>query len=76
MPRFWFTTDRSEGRREAVAADSLPQALLDLKQKGVAVQSGGLAPPALAEPRGIDQQLLISVYEQIAALLEQGLELT
>ena len=76
MPRFWFTTDRSEGRREVIAADSLPQALLNLKHEGVAVQSGGLAPPALAEAPGIDQQLLISVYEQIAALLEQGLELT
>ncbi len=76
MPRFWFTTDRSEGRREVVAADSLPQALLDFKHEGVAIQSGGPAPPALAEAPGIDQQLLISVYEQIAALLEQGLELT
>jgi len=76
MPRFWFTTDRSEGRREVVTADSLPQALLDLKEEGVTVQSGGLAPPALPEAAGIDQQLLISVYEQIAALLEQGLELT
>ena len=50
MPRFWFATDRSEGRRQVVAADSLPQALLDLKHEGVAVQSGGLAPPGDLAP--------------------------
>jgi len=76
MPRFWFATDRSEGRREVIAADSLPHALLNLKQEGITIKSGGLAAPALAEAPGIDQQLLISVYEQIAALLEQGVELT
>lgn len=76
MPRFWYATDETEGRREHIVADSLPQALLMLEDKGLKVTAGGREEPT-AQPRGrINEQLLTALYEQLASLLDQGLELS
>lgn len=76
MPRFWYATDETEGQREYIVADSLPQALLTLKDKGLRVTAGGREKPS-AQPRGrISEQLLTTLYEQLASLLDQGLELS
>ena len=76
MSRFWFTTEESGGRREFLEADSLPQALLTLQQQGVKVKAGGQYQAPLPPTGRVREQLLIPLYEQLASLLDQGLELS
>ncbi len=76
MPRFWYTTQESEGRRQHLDADDLPHMLLTLQQQGVKVRSAGQHQPPLPPTRRVNEQLLTSFYEQLASLLDQGLELS
>jgi len=76
LATFWYTSDADDGRQQYLEADSLAQALLTLRQRGVNVKSGGEYRPPLAFAGRLNAQLLIPVYEQVAALLDQGTELS
>lgn len=75
MPRFWYTSDESEDRQRCLEANNLPAALLNLKEHGVKVKSGGQYRTPLPLTPRVKEQLLIPVYEQLASLLDQGVEL-
>ncbi|MGD8237643.1 MAG: type II secretion system F family protein [Armatimonadota bacterium] len=76
MARFWYTTDEGDGLPRYLEADNLPQALLTLRRRGTTVKSAGEYQAPLPFTGTVNEQSLIPVYEQIAALLEQGTELT
>jgi len=73
MPWFRYTV-HGESTKRLIAADSLPQALLRLEDRGVPVQRIGLdrvddAPPLPAAAR----RLLPYVFDQLAGMLDEGL---
>jgi type IV pilus assembly protein PilC len=71
MAGFWFTTDGSSARQR-VEAENLPQALLQLQEAGVEVDAAGPVSGAEREMQSIGWRTLIGVYEQLAAMVEQG----
>ena len=75
MTRFWYTTAETSSRQH-LAADSLPAALLELGRRGVIVQAAGADTSPSLPRRRVRQDLLPPLYEQLAALLEQGVELS
>ena len=76
MARFWYATaDRPEERRH-LEAGSLPGALFSLREQGLAVAGAGeVRASAVWLPR-VSEMQLTTIYEQLAALLTQGIELT
>ncbi|MGC9318757.1 MAG: type II secretion system F family protein [Armatimonadota bacterium] len=71
MPAFWYTTEASS-QRQIIEAESLPQALLRLRERGAAVLRAGRLPTAEREWPHVPWRSLIAVYEQLAATVEQG----
>lgn len=76
MPRIWYQEAGATGRR-SVAATSLTQALLDLRDKQAKVAAAGEegAPGPLGEGTR-PWNSLTPIYEQLAALLQRGTPLT
>ena len=76
MPRFWYVTEAEDARRQFVQGDNICDALLRLRQRGITVAAAG--PEQATEPtltRGVPERLLPSVYEHLAAMLEDGVSL-
>jgi len=76
MARFWYVTDEAEGIRQFVEASNLPEALMRLKDRGISVASAGIETVEDRAPRGrVSERLLVSVYGQLATMLEDGISL-
>lgn len=74
MPRFWYTA--GDGQQQLIEADNLCEALLSLRERGVAVTSAGaVEPPAPRPMRQVSQRLLISMYDQLGAMVADGIGL-
>ncbi len=71
MPAFWYVSEASAERRR-IEADSLPQALLRLRDAGVTVVEAGADPPPQRRRSRIPWRTLIAVYDQLAEMGEQG----
>ncbi len=76
MARFWYISEETEGQQHWAEADNLPAALLTLQEQGVKIKSGGQYQPPLSGPPRVSEKLLVPFYEQLASLLEQGVELS
>lgn len=71
MAGFWYTTDGSSARQR-VEAENLPQALLQLQAAGVDVDAAGAITGGRRAMQSIAWRSLIGVYEQLAAMVDQG----
>jgi type II secretory pathway component PulF len=76
MPRFWYSTADTPDQRRYLEAPALPEALLSLRAQGVTLAAAGEAAPSTPRLPRVSESLLTSLYEQLAALLEQGVELS
>ena len=71
MAGFWYTIDGSSAPQR-VEAENLPQALLQLQEAGVEVDATGPISGGVREMQSIGWRSLIGVYEQLAAMVDQG----
>src|SRR5690554_735094 len=71
MAGYWYATDDSSARQR-IEAENLPQALLALQRDGVEVAAAGTIAGEQGDLRRVSWRTLIAVYEQLAAMVEQG----
>ncbi|MGI5820154.1 MAG: type II secretion system F family protein [Armatimonadota bacterium] len=71
MAGYWYATDDSSARQH-IEAENLPQALLALQRDGVEVAAAGTIAGEQGDLRRVSWRTLIAVYEQLAAMVEQG----
>jgi type II secretory pathway component PulF len=76
MARFWYTTADRPGERRVLEAGSLPGALFHLRQQALTVTGAGEVRPSSVYLPRVNELHLTTMYEQLAALLGQGVELS
>ncbi|HEY3397635.1 MAG TPA: type II secretion system F family protein [Armatimonadota bacterium] len=76
MSRFWYSTADQPGSRRSVEGASLPAILFHLHDQGLTVTGAGEVAAAPVRLPRVRETQLTAVYEQLAALLAQGMELS
>ncbi|MFO8082347.1 MAG: type II secretion system F family protein [Armatimonadota bacterium] len=71
MTSFWYAIDDASDRRR-IEAENLPQALLRLRAADVQVSAAGAISSEETDLPRVSWRTLIAIYEQLAAMAEQG----